>query len=71
MKAYQRRAAARRSLNQFQEARNDILKVLALEPYNKQAEIELADFNRKLNILDTTKNADVSLFAKLKILGST
>uniref|UniRef100_A0A8D8QR02 RNA polymerase II-associated protein 3 n=1 Tax=Cacopsylla melanoneura TaxID=428564 RepID=A0A8D8QR02_9HEMI len=58
VKAYQRRAAARRALNQFEEARKDTLKVLTLEPNNKQAEIELEELNRKLNI--PSKTADKS-----------
>ncbi|KAL1463257.1 hypothetical protein WDU94_015024 [Cyamophila willieti] len=50
VKSYQRRAAARRALNRFEEARKDMLKVLTLEPNNKQAEIELEELNQKLNI---------------------
>lgn len=64
VKAYLRRASARRSLSQFAEARNDILKVLQLEPNNKQAEVELSELSRKLNIPHTVNSPNENMQSK-------
>jgi hypothetical protein len=50
VKAYQRRAMARIGLNQLQEARADLLKVMELEPKNMASKTELIKLERKINI---------------------
>jgi hypothetical protein len=50
VKAYQRRAVARIGLNQLQEARVDLLKVMELEPQNRTSKAELMKLEKKINI---------------------
>ena len=47
MKAYHRRANARAQLKRVEEAREDFLKVLELEPTNKIAKVELQKLNQQ------------------------
>ncbi|KAJ8965197.1 hypothetical protein NQ317_013349 [Molorchus minor] len=48
VKAYQRRAAAREALKKFEEAEYDTLKVLELEPKNKESRITLERIKKQL-----------------------
>ncbi|KAF7397736.1 hypothetical protein HZH68_008958 [Vespula germanica] len=47
-KAYHRRAITRLELKQYKEAKEDLEKILKLEPSNKEAQIKLAQVNKKL-----------------------
>lgn len=47
VKAYQRRAAARQQLGKLAEAREDLLKIIELEPKNVQAKKDLAAIDAK------------------------
>nr|XP_033333078.1 RNA polymerase II-associated protein 3-like [Megalopta genalis]XP_033333080.1 RNA polymerase II-associated protein 3-like [Megalopta genalis]XP_033333081.1 RNA polymerase II-associated protein 3-like [Megalopta genalis]XP_033333082.1 RNA polymerase II-associated protein 3-like [Megalopta genalis]XP_033333083.1 RNA polymerase II-associated protein 3-like [Megalopta genalis] len=55
VKAYHRRAIARMNLKQNKEAKQDLEKILKLEPSNKEAKSLLDQIEKKLKILD--KNA--------------
>lgn len=48
VKAYQRRAAARQQIGKLAEARQDLLKIIELEPKNVQAKKDLATIDAKL-----------------------
>ncbi|XP_029666228.1 RNA polymerase II-associated protein 3 [Formica exsecta] len=64
VKAYHRRATARIELKQYKEAKEDIEKMLTLEPSNKEAKTLLSQINKRLENLkpiiisgeDTAKN---------------
>ncbi|XP_015185919.1 PREDICTED: RNA polymerase II-associated protein 3-like isoform X2 [Polistes dominula] len=48
VKAYHRRALSRLELKQYKEAKEDLEKILQLEPSNKEAQAKLAQVNKKL-----------------------
>lgn len=48
VKAYQRRSAAYMALGMYNEAKEDLNKVLKQEPNNKQAKIEIEVVNNKI-----------------------
>lgn len=56
VKAYHRRATARIALKQYREAKQDIEKMLTLEPSNKEAAVLLNQINKYL------KNSKVSIY---------
>lgn len=51
VKAYHRRATARMELKQYKEAKEDIEKILTLEPSNKEAKALLSQINKRLENL--------------------
>ncbi|GJQ76125.1 putative potential Monad-binding region of RPAP3 [Trypoxylus dichotomus] len=59
VKAYQRRAAARENLNQITEAHNDLLRVLELEPKNKESKTVLLQIEKKLEGIKKEKPVDI------------
>ncbi|KAI4467211.1 rna polymerase ii-associated protein 3 [Holotrichia oblita] len=59
VKAYQRRAAARESLNQISEAHHDLLKVLELEPTNKESKNVLLRIEKKLEDVKQEKATEI------------
>ncbi|KAI4467224.1 rna polymerase ii-associated protein 3 [Holotrichia oblita] len=59
VKAYQRRAAARESLNQISEAHRDLLKVLELEPTNKESKNVLLRIEKKLEDVKQEKATEI------------
>ncbi|KAI4486915.1 hypothetical protein M0802_012234 [Mischocyttarus mexicanus] len=48
VKAYHRRALSRLELKQYKEAKEDLEKMLQLEPSNKEAQVKLTEINKKL-----------------------
>ncbi|XP_034176948.2 RNA polymerase II-associated protein spaghetti isoform X1 [Osmia lignaria lignaria] len=50
VKAYHRRASARMNLKQYKEAKQDLEKVLKLEPYNKEAKSMLVQIENKIKV---------------------
>ncbi|XP_047356002.1 RNA polymerase II-associated protein 3 isoform X1 [Vespa velutina] len=48
VKAYHRRAITRLELKQYKEAKEDLEKILKLEPSNKEAQVKLTQVNKKL-----------------------
>lgn len=50
VKALQRRAVAKEGLKQYQEALDDLYKVLELEPHNKETKKELDRLEKRLGI---------------------
>nr|CAH7745186.1 unnamed protein product [Callosobruchus chinensis] len=63
VKAYQRRAAARISLKQYEFAESDLIKVLELEPKNKESQAELLKVRQKMNKPDKLEQRPVSKFS--------
>ncbi|KMQ96604.1 rna polymerase ii-associated protein 3, partial [Lasius niger] len=67
VKAYHRRATARMELKQYKEAKEDIEKILVLEPSNKEAKALFSQINKRLENLkpiiisgkDTAKNIPI------------
>ncbi|KZC06477.1 PREDICTED: RNA polymerase II-associated protein 3 [Dufourea novaeangliae] len=53
VKAYHRRATARMNLKQYKEAKQDIEKILKLEPSNKDAKSLLVQIENKIKTLDS------------------
>lgn len=51
VKAYHRRATARMELKQYKEAKEDIEKILVLEPSNKEAKVLFSQINKRLENL--------------------
>jgi tetratricopeptide (TPR) repeat protein len=47
VKAYQRRAAAREALNKWEDADSDLVRVLELEPKNKESKVNLENLRKK------------------------
>lgn len=71
VKAYQRRAVAREALNKLEEAEADLLKVLELEPNNKESRQALDNLTKKLNkSKDVTSARPVSKFTATRNLKS-
>jgi len=70
VKSYQRRSAAYIALEMYNEAKQDLNKVLKLEPNNKQAKIDLELLNQKIKLNNVTqKKTDNKLQKKIyKIL---
>lgn len=56
VKAYHRRASARMNLKQYKEAKQDLEKVLKLEPYNKEAKSMLGQIENKIKVSEVSKN---------------
>lgn len=65
VKALQRRAAARVALDKLEDAELDFLRVLEIEPKNKESQAELAKVRLKLN-----KVEKVSFHLKCRIVVS-
>nr|XP_012145173.1 PREDICTED: RNA polymerase II-associated protein 3 [Megachile rotundata]XP_012145174.1 PREDICTED: RNA polymerase II-associated protein 3 [Megachile rotundata] len=53
VKAYHRRATARMNLKQYKEAKQDLEKVLKLEPSNKEAKILLAKTEKQIKVSES------------------
>ncbi|EZA57864.1 hypothetical protein DMN91_003368 [Ooceraea biroi] len=78
VKAYHRRATARMELKQYKEAKQDIEKILVLEPSNKEAQTLLGQINKRLEsskpIIISEKDLaeDISVEKKIgeKMLGN-
>nr|CAI5819204.1 unnamed protein product [Callosobruchus analis] len=62
VKAYQRRAAARISLKQYEFAESDLIKVLELEPKNRESQSELLKLRQKMNKPEKVEQRPVSKF---------
>ncbi|GFW00776.1 RNA polymerase II-associated protein 3, partial [Trichonephila clavipes] len=56
VKAYLRRGTARKALDKIHLAHSDFLKVLELEPENKQARLELEKLNKEMDTKEVNKN---------------
>ncbi|XP_076284016.1 RNA polymerase II-associated protein 3-like [Lasioglossum baleicum] len=54
VKAYHRRATARMNVKQYVEAKQDLEKILKLEPSNKEAKSLLAQIERKIKVSDSS-----------------
>lgn len=55
VKTYQRRSAAAMALGMYNEAKEDLNKILKLEPNNKQAKIDLELVNNKIKKVSRNK----------------
>lgn len=56
VKAYHRRATARINLKQYKEAKQDIEKILKLEPSSKEAKSLLVQIENKIKISNVSTN---------------
>ncbi|XP_076656881.1 RNA polymerase II-associated protein spaghetti isoform X2 [Halictus rubicundus] len=56
VKAYHRRATARMNLKQYKEAKQDLEKILKLEPSNKEAKSLLLQIEKKINVSNENTN---------------
>ncbi|XP_068894279.1 RNA polymerase II-associated protein 3 [Tenebrio molitor] len=66
VKAYQRRAAAREALNKWEDADSDLVRVLELEPKNKESKVNLENLRKKFvtaqRVEDNSQQRPVSKF---------